>query len=179
MIDSGSPETGLLEAIEPIAGHPFACLIDARDGRLVAGGFCAAEELFERLAPEERAERSPAPAGHPVRRALRAYAAGRLEALEALPVRQPATPFHAEVQRALRRIPAGRTRSYAELARAAGRPAAVRAAASGCARNRVALVVPCHRVLRGDGSLGGYAYGLEVKRALLAHEAAAVRPPSG
>ncbi|QUC12596.1 methylated-DNA--[protein]-cysteine S-methyltransferase [Arachnia propionica] len=70
----------------------------------------------------------------------------------------------------MRRIPPGRTVSYSELAAMAGRPAAARAAAGACARNRVAVVVPCHRVIRGDGGLGGYAFGLEVKQALLDFE---------
>ncbi len=70
----------------------------------------------------------------------------------------------------MRSIPPGQTWSYARLAAEAGRPTAVRAAGSACARNLVAPFVPCHRVVRSDGSLGGYAYGLDIKRALLAHE---------
>lgn len=93
------------------------------------------------------------------------------EALAALAVEQTGGPFFGETWRALRTVPAGSRVTYTELAALAGRPSAVRAAASACARNLVALVVPCHRVLRRDGSLGGFAYGLEVKRALLAHEA--------
>ena len=72
----------------------------------------------------------------------------------------------------MRQIPAGETWSYSELATRAGRPAAIRAAGQGCALNRVAPFVPCHRVLRSDGSLGGYAYGLATKRALLDFEGA-------
>jgi methylated-DNA-[protein]-cysteine S-methyltransferase len=67
----------------------------------------------------------------------------------------------------------GRPLSYAEFAAALGQPSAVRAAASICARNAPALFVPCHRVLRSDGSLGGFAWGLDVKRSLLSREAAA------
>ena len=67
----------------------------------------------------------------------------------------------------------GTRSSYAEFAAALGQPSAVRAAASICARNAPALFVPCHRVLRSDGSLGGFAWGLDVKRSLLAREAAA------
>jgi AraC family transcriptional regulator of adaptative response/methylated-DNA-[protein]-cysteine methyltransferase len=71
----------------------------------------------------------------------------------------------------LRRIPRGETRSYAQVAAAIGRPAAIRAVARACASNRIAVVIPCHRVIRGDGSLAGYRWGLERKRALLATEA--------
>jgi methylated-DNA-[protein]-cysteine S-methyltransferase len=70
----------------------------------------------------------------------------------------------------LRDVPAGAPVSYAEYARRSGRPAAIRAAASACARNAAALFVPCHRVLRTDKTLGGFRYGLDVKRWLIAHE---------
>jgi AraC family transcriptional regulator, regulatory protein of adaptative response / methylated-DNA-[protein]-cysteine methyltransferase len=68
---------------------------------------------------------------------------------------------------ALRRIPAGETRSYGQIARAIGAPRAVRAVGSACGANPVALVIPCHRALRTDGSLGGYAWGLARKKKLL------------
>jgi AraC family transcriptional regulator, regulatory protein of adaptative response / methylated-DNA-[protein]-cysteine methyltransferase len=82
------------------------------------------------------------------------------------------TPFQQKVWRALRRVEAGKTVSYSELARRAGAPRAVRAAASACARNPVALFVPCHRIVRRDGGLGGYAGGIEHKRRLLELEGA-------
>jgi AraC family transcriptional regulator of adaptative response/methylated-DNA-[protein]-cysteine methyltransferase len=63
--------------------------------------------------------------------------------------------------------------SYSEIARAIGKPTAVRAVASACARNRLAIVIPCHRVIRGDGGMGGYRWGLERKRSLIAQERAA------
>ena len=103
--------------------------------------------------------------------AVARYAAGDAGALGAVAVRQPGGLFAQAVWAAMRDIPAGSTVSYTELARRVGRPTAVRAAASACARNLVAPFVPCHRVVRSDGSLGGYAYGLGVKRALLDHEA--------
>jgi len=81
------------------------------------------------------------------------------------------TAFQERVWAALRRIPAGETRTYAELARAIGAPSAVRAVASACAANVLAVVVPCHRVVRSDGALAGYRWGRERKRALLAGEA--------
>ena len=87
-----------------------------------------------------------------------------------LPLDVRGTAFQQAVWQALRAIPPGETRSYAELAAMAGRPAAVRAAGTACGDNALAIVIPCHRVLRGDGSLGGYAYGLARKKALLARE---------
>lgn len=84
------------------------------------------------------------------------------------------TPFQLLVWRALRRIPLGQRRTYADIARQLGRPSAARAVARACATNPVALLIPCHRVVRSDGSLGGYRWGWERKRALLEQEARAV-----
>jgi len=91
----------------------------------------------------------------------------------ALPVDLQGTAFQLKVWNYLRRIPAGQVKSYAEVARAIGQPKAVRAVGSACARNRVGLVIPCHRVIRGDGGLGGYRWGLERKRTLIDRERAA------
>ncbi|MEO8897258.1 MAG: methylated-DNA--[protein]-cysteine S-methyltransferase [Candidatus Dormibacter sp.] len=102
--------------------------------------------------------------------ALRAYFAGDIDALSTVAVNQPGGPFHAKVWAAMREVPPGTTVSYAELAARAGEPRAVRAAGSACARNAICLFVPCHRIVRSDGSLGGYYYGLDTKRRLLEHE---------
>jgi AraC family transcriptional regulator of adaptative response/methylated-DNA-[protein]-cysteine methyltransferase len=83
------------------------------------------------------------------------------------------TAFQKRVWDALMRIPAGETRSYAELAAQLGDPRGARAVAGACARNRIAVVVPCHRVIRGDGSLGGYRWGLPLKRRVLERECSA------
>lgn len=88
-----------------------------------------------------------------------------------IPLDVRGTAFQQRVWQELRRIPAGETRSYSEIAAAAGRPTAVRAAGSANGANNVAVLIPCHRVVRADGSLGGYAYGLDIKRELLAREA--------
>jgi len=111
-------------------------------------------------------------ASSPVVRAVTAYLAGDLAALDRLAVAQAGGPFRQRAWDELRRVRPGAPVSYAELARRAGAPAAVRAAGSACARNAIALVVPCHRVLRSDGTLGGYAYGTHVKSWLLEHERA-------
>lgn len=87
-----------------------------------------------------------------------------------LPLDLRGTTFQMEVWDALRRIPAGRTLTYAELAREVGRPRAHRAAASACGANPVALLVPCHRIVRSDGSPGGYRWGIATKEALLTSE---------
>ena len=92
---------------------------------------------------------------------------------ENVPVDIRATAFQWRVWQALQRIPRGQTRSYAQIAEEIGAPRAVRAVASACARNRLAVVVPCHRVIRADGSLGGYRWGMARKRELLEREAKA------
>lgn len=103
-------------------------------------------------------------------KAVSAYLGGDLKAIDDLPVRQPGSAFLQDCWDVMRAVPAGETISYAELAARAGRPKAVRAAGTACGRNRVALVVPCHRIIRSMGGLGGYAYGMDAKRWLLAHE---------
>jgi AraC family transcriptional regulator, regulatory protein of adaptative response / methylated-DNA-[protein]-cysteine methyltransferase len=89
-----------------------------------------------------------------------------------LPTDLQATAFQRRVWQELRRIPYGATRTYTQVAKAIGQPTAVRAVARACATNPVSVVVPCHRVVREDGNLAGYRWGLERKRELLAHEAA-------
>lgn len=87
-----------------------------------------------------------------------------------IPLDVKGTAFQEACWKALREIPPGETRSYADIAAAAGNPRAVRAAGSANARNNIAVLIPCHRVIRSDGDLGGYAYGLDIKRELLRRE---------
>ncbi len=89
-----------------------------------------------------------------------------------LPLDIRGTAFQQQVWQALRAVPAGRTASYAEIANAIGRPSAVRAVAQACATNPLAVAIPCHRVVRTDGGLSGYRWGVARKRALIAREAA-------
>jgi AraC family transcriptional regulator of adaptative response/methylated-DNA-[protein]-cysteine methyltransferase len=106
--------------------------------------------------------------------ALRAHLRGHGPDLE-LPVDVRGTAFQLQVWRYLRGIPYAATRSYAEVAAGIGRPGAARAVARACASNRVAILIPCHRVVRGSGDLSGYRWGLARKRALLAAEKAAAK----
>jgi AraC family transcriptional regulator of adaptative response/methylated-DNA-[protein]-cysteine methyltransferase len=93
-----------------------------------------------------------------------------------LPLDVRGTVFQERVWAELRKIPVGETRSYADIAAAVGAPGATRAVGSANGANPIAVLVPCHRVVRSDGTLGGYAGGLERKRALLAAEGAAPEP---
>lgn len=100
------------------------------------------------------------------------YFDGDLEALNGIRVRQDGAVFSQSAWKAMRKVKAGKTLSYADLADRAGSPAAVRAAGSACAKNAIVLVVPCHRIVKTGGALGNYAYGLNKKEWLLRHEGA-------
>jgi methylated-DNA-[protein]-cysteine S-methyltransferase len=106
----------------------------------------------------------------PVRRQLDEYFAGRRTDFDLPLDRQLASGFRARVLHAIAAIPYGRTGTYRSIATAAGSPAAVRAAGTACATNPIPLLVPCHRVVRSDGTMGRYGGGVEAKRLLLEHE---------
>ncbi len=151
---------------------PFTLLVDDA-GRVLASGWTPDHaRILGRLRPASQpatvVEGDVAAAA-----AVSAYYAGDLAAIADVEVAQDGTELQRAGWRALRDIPVGAPLTYTEFAAALGRPRAVRAAAAICARNAPALFVPCHRVLRGDGSLGGFAWGVEVKSALLARESSA------
>ena len=138
------------------------------DDALVAAGFASLDDQYSRL--------RDAP---PLRRvddlgrfteAMSAYFAGDVTVMDTLPVDQRGGPFMQAAWKVMREVPAGEVITYTELAARAGNPRAVRAAGSACASNLVAPVVPCHRVVRTGGNLGGYYYGLNAKSWLLEHE---------
>ena len=103
---------------------------------------------------------------------LEDYFDGDLRAIDGISVRQPGERFSQSAWKSMRKVAPGKTISYAELAKKSGSPDAIRAAGSACARNLIALVVPCHRIVRSGGALGNYAYGLDAKEWLLRHEGA-------
>jgi AraC family transcriptional regulator of adaptative response/methylated-DNA-[protein]-cysteine methyltransferase len=139
---------------------------------MLGDGDRALEANLRREYPEALIERAP--------EALAGWAsliAGSLSGtvdLSGIPLDLRATTFQRRIFEALRAIPRGETRSYAELAASVGRPTAIRAAASACARNPVALVVPCHRIVRSDGGVGGYRWGVDRKREILSAEGAVI-----
>lgn len=154
----------------------FGILTD-EDERVVASGWTdETDALLARLAPTSR-ETSVVSGATSAATAVEAYYAGEVAAIDEVEVVQRGGEFHLHAWQGLRDIEPGSPLTYAQFAAALGRPTAVRAAASACARNAPALFVPCHRVLRTDGTMGGFAWGVPVKRSLLAREAAA-RPSS-
>lgn len=148
----------------PTPAGPFT--IVATDlGAVRAAGFTLdVAELLPGADPRPRSDLGD------VTKAVRAYLDGDLTAVDEVPVEQPGGEFIAAAWHALRETRPGEQLTYTALAARAGRPSAVRAAANACARNAAALFVPCHRVLRRDGGLGGYRWGTEIKRWLLDHE---------
>jgi methylated-DNA-[protein]-cysteine S-methyltransferase len=183
----------LSTATVPTPAGPFTIIArdaapDAPDApaTVIASGWAAdASELLEHIGGPERLARSADAASldpdalvrrdelGAITQAVRDYVDGDVRAIDAVAVEQPGGPFRERAWAQMRAIPAGAPQTYMQLAAGSGNPAAVRAAGSACARNAAALFVPCHRVLRTDGTLGGFLYGLDVKRWLLAHEAEA------
>jgi methylated-DNA-[protein]-cysteine S-methyltransferase len=160
-----SPLGEVRYAVEDGGAHDGAlCLLGFADGwaRLV-------QENEARMgATEEIAGSGP----REIRAALEAYFGGDLRSLDGLAVRTAGTPFQKRVWAALRKIPVGRTLSYGELAQKLGKPGAARAVGAANGSNPVSLVIPCHRVIAADGTLGGYGWGLPRKEWLLRHEGA-------
>ena len=151
---------------------PFTYVVSSGGAVRAAGFTTDVAELLELVHPALREETRPAADPGPVGEAVRSYLDGDLTALDAVPVEQrTGGPFMAHAWQVMRDIKPGSPLTYAGYAALAGRPAAIRAAAAACARNAVALFVPCHRVVGTDGTLRGYRWGLHVKTWLLAHEA--------
>jgi AraC family transcriptional regulator of adaptative response/methylated-DNA-[protein]-cysteine methyltransferase len=156
-------------------------IVDSALGRLLVGatarGVCVValadedamlEDALREEYPHAELRRAPEAFREWVE-AIVAYLRGDARELD-VPVDVDGTSFQARVWKALRAVPYGQTVSYRELAEAIGLPTGARAVARACATNRVALVIPCHRVVRGDGQLGGYRWGIERKRKLLETE---------
>lgn len=154
---------------------PFSMVVD--DDVVLATGWTEDRErllamIDDRLRPADVRRHT----GHSAAAdAVAAYCDGDLHAPDAIAVRQTSGPFITAAWEALRKVAPGEVITYSQLAKHAGRPGAVRAAGSACARNPNALFVPCHRVRRRDQTLGGFGWGLDIKRWLLGHEQAAAR----
>lgn len=163
--------TAIIQTIDTPDGA-FTILADDEQRVLASGWTADHDEILGRLAARSRPQ-AVRPGKTDAAVAAQAYYGGDLAAIDDVRVAQSGTEMQLRGWAALRAIAAGEPLTYTGFAAALGQPSAVRAAASICARNAPALFVPCHRVLRSDGSLGGFAWGLDVKQSLLAREAAA------
>jgi AraC family transcriptional regulator, regulatory protein of adaptative response / methylated-DNA-[protein]-cysteine methyltransferase len=156
-----------------ISPSPIGRILVAGTGRGVSAVYMGRSDAeltatLQREYPEAQVSRNPESVSRWVRQIIR-HLAGRHAQLD-LPLDIQGTAFQRRVWDALCRIPYGQTRSYTDVARQLGQPKARRAVARACATNPVSLVIPCHRVIRGDGGLGGYGGGIERKQALLETE---------
>ncbi len=166
-------DTPLKTAEFPTPFGALAVALTPEDCVVRASGFMSVDVLAERL-PSRYRERGLTPGDLPhIADAVGQWLDGSPHALTAVSAEQDGGEFFQAVWARMREIPPGEPVSYAELAAIAGRPRAVRAAGSACARNNVAPFVPCHRVVKSGGALGNYGYGLDVKAAMLELEAAA------
>lgn len=158
------------EIVETLDG-PFI-VVEGAGGAVVAAGWSddAAQIAARAKIPGDALESGTVASAD----AVRAWYEGDASALDGVRVEQSGTEFQRDVWAALRRIPRGQVRRYGEMADALGRPGASRAVGAACGRNAVALFVPCHRVVGASGKLTGFAWGVDVKRALLAREGAAL-----
>ena len=145
----------------------------ARQDFLLAAGFSATGKLLSSLSQSDRELTSKKVKSiKGINNLIVDYFDGDLNALNQISVSQPGGEFSQRAWKSMRKVNAGKTISYAQLAKQAGSEAAVRAAGSACAKNLIAIVVPCHRIVKTGGALGNYAYGLKNKEWLLSHEGA-------
>ena len=145
----------------------------AREHVLLAAGFHSFADLHQRMDDSEFAVGCQDVKKIPVLSELIAdYFDGDLDAINAITVRQPGSEFSQNVWKAMRKVPAGKTWSYSDLAKKIGSPAAVRAVGTACGKNLIAPIIPCHRIVKSDGAIGNYGFGVETKEILLRHEGA-------
>jgi methylated-DNA-[protein]-cysteine S-methyltransferase len=143
----------------------------AREHVLLAAGFRSFGDLHQRMDDSEFAVGIKDVKSIPIISELVGnYFDGDLSALNGITVRQPGSEFSQAVWKAMRKIPAGKTWSYSDLAKKIGSPAAVRAVGTACGKNLIAPIIPCHRVVKSGGAIGNYGYGVETKELLLRHE---------
>jgi methylated-DNA-[protein]-cysteine S-methyltransferase len=140
---------------------------------LLAAGFKSLNDLITRLSEEDSAlEVKNVKQIAKISDLISDYFDGDINAINSIEVRQPGAKFSQNVWKSLRKIPAGKTWSYAELAKRSGSPDAVRTAGTACGNNLIAPIIPCHRVVKSGGALGNYGYGVKIKEWLLRHEGA-------
>lgn len=168
----------MLSATVATPPGPFTLVVESES--VIASGWAPnVDALLDAIGRRRLPELAAAAAGRKVRQvtdlgpftqAVDAYLAGDFARIADVPVSLSGTPLQMRAWKELRTIAAGSTQCYAQVAARCDKPHAARAIGSACARNSAALFVPCHRVVRAAGAVGGFAYGAEVKRWLLEHE---------
>jgi methylated-DNA-[protein]-cysteine S-methyltransferase len=149
----------------------FHMIIDQKDV-VRASGFGNVDDLVLRLPPSLRSAGTTASSSHAYSKHIQDYFAGDKDALRRIVYEQDGSDFQRQVWQAIAQVDHGKTVSYKQLAEAAGNAPAIRAAGTICGLNRLILLVPCHRILKSDGSIGSYLYGPAIKEFLLKHEGA-------
>jgi methylated-DNA-[protein]-cysteine S-methyltransferase len=147
---------------------PCGRMLLVADGDALCGAYFVGQRHFREIDPTWQRDPASAPLVQ-AKRELAEYFAGKRKSF-GIPLAPEGTPFQRTVWKAIAGVPFGATISYAELARRAGRPGSARAAGAATGRNPIGIIVPCHRIVGADGSLTGYAGGLDKKRTLLALE---------
>lgn len=141
-----------------------------QDGALEEAGFVETWARPTRSLDDDQVEGELSGEAERVRAAVAGYFEGDVEAIEQIAIAPQGTEFQRAVWQAIREVPAGETASYQEIAQAVGKPSAYRAVGTATGRNPLGIAVPCHRIVRSDGGLGGYGGGLERKEWFLEHE---------
>lgn len=162
----------MAELLSTMLASPIGKLYLLTRGETVLGlNLSGFQDLLSSLSPcelEEKISKGKKAVG--VTEKLEAYFDGDIRAINSISVKQTGGDFSQAAWAAMRKIKAGSAESYADLAYRAGSPAAVRAAGSACAKNKVAIIIPCHRIIKSGGAIGAYGWGVNKKIWLLEHE---------
>ena len=162
------------ELLSSTISSPIGKLYLLSRGETVLGlNLSGFQDLLSSLSPHELEEKITKSARIPgVTEKIFDYFDGDLKAINSIKVKQPGGDFSQAAWASMRKIRVGTMESYADLAYRAGSPAAVRAAGSACAKNKIAVIIPCHRIIKSGGAIGAYGWGVETKIWLLKHEGA-------
>ena len=164
----------MTELLSTTMASPIGKLYLLSRGETVLGlNLSGFQDLLSSLSPEELSEKiSKGGKAVGITEKLSDYFDGDIKAINSIKVKQPGGDFSQAAWAAMRKIKAGTTESYSDLAHRAGSPAAVRAAGSACAKNKIAIIIPCHRIIKTGGAIGAYGWGVNKKLWLLQHEGA-------
>ncbi len=164
----------MAELLSTTMASPIGKLYLLTRGETVLGlNLSGFQDLLSSLSPqelEEKIAKGSKAAG--ITEKLSDYFDGDIRAINSIKVKQPGGDFSQAAWAAMRKIKAGTTESYSDLAHRTGSPAAVRAAGSACAKNKIAIIIPCHRIIKTGGAIGAYGWGVNKKLWLLQHEGA-------